>query len=146
MHRFLEITLAISRHRRWLGDTIPTADSCGAEVQSIPNLTQIEKHYHEQLFETWEDARMYYTDMLSMQVFFIKSSTSRNSVVDKQKDKWLFVCNKSGKNEDINKQEAPPVRQQNGSLTKKTDCRARPRVKRRGQKWCVNMFVEEHNH
>ncbi|XP_071677267.1 protein FAR1-RELATED SEQUENCE 5-like [Lolium perenne] len=75
-----------------------------------------------------------------------ESSTSRKSTVDKQTDKYLFVCNKSGKNVDINKQEVPPVRQRNRTITKKTDCKARLRVKRRGDKWRVTMFIEEHNH
>ncbi|KAM0842505.1 hypothetical protein ACQ4PT_058316 [Festuca glaucescens] len=129
------------------GDTISTDDFGGEEeVQSTPNLTPIEKPYPEQLFETWEDARMYYNRYAKHVGFSIKSSTTMNSTVDKQKYKCLFVCNKSGKNEDINKQEAPLVRQWNRSITKKTNCKARLRVKRRGQKWRVTMFIEEHNH
>jgi hypothetical protein len=44
--------------------------------------------------------------------------------LDKQKEKCIFVWNKSGKNEDINKQEAPAVRQRSRIITKKTDSRA----------------------
>jgi hypothetical protein len=58
----------------------------------------------------------------------------------------LFLYNESGQNEDINELEAPPVRQRNHNITKKTDCKARLRVKRRGQKWHVTMFIEEHTH
>jgi hypothetical protein len=98
------------------------------------------------LFDSWEDAKMFYNRYAKHVGFSIKASTSRNSTVDKQKDKCLFVCNKSGKNEDINKREVPPVRQRNRAITKKTDCKARLRVKRRGQKWRVTMFIEDHNH
>jgi hypothetical protein len=57
-----------------------------------------------------------------------------------------FFCNKVGKNEDINEHEAPSVRQRNRSITKRTDGKARLRVKRRGQKWHVTMFIEDHTH
>ncbi|XP_051190098.2 protein FAR1-RELATED SEQUENCE 5-like [Lolium perenne] len=78
--------------------------------------------------------------------FSIKCSTSKNSTVDGQKDKQMFVCNKNGKNEDINMQEAAPVRQRNKSITKKTECKARLRIKRKAKKWHVTYFIEEHNH
>jgi hypothetical protein len=45
--------------------------------------------------------------------FLMKSSTSRNSANDGEKHKCLLFCNRSGKNEDINNLEAPPVRQRN---------------------------------
>ncbi|KAM0907324.1 hypothetical protein ACQ4PT_016197 [Festuca glaucescens] len=129
------------------GDTISSDDSGGEEeVQSTPGLTPMQKPFPEQLFNTWEEARQYYNRYAKHVGFSIKSSTSRNSTKDKQRDKCLFVCNKSGKNVDISKQEVPPVRQCNRSITKKTDCRARLRVKRRGQKWHVTMFIEDHNH
>ncbi|CAM0952459.1 unnamed protein product [Alopecurus aequalis] len=48
--------------------------------------------------------------------------------------------------DDINEQEAPPVPQRNRSFTKKTNFKARLRVKRRGRKWHVTMFIEDHNH
>nr|XP_051205120.1 protein FAR1-RELATED SEQUENCE 5-like [Lolium perenne] len=48
--------------------------------------------------------------------------------------------------QDINELEAPPVRQRNRSITKKTECKARLRIKRRGKKWHVTYFIEEHNH
>jgi hypothetical protein len=37
-----------------------------------------EKHHPEMLFETWEDARMYYNRYAKHVGFSIKSSTSRN--------------------------------------------------------------------
>jgi hypothetical protein len=104
------------------GDTISSDDSGGEEeVQSTPDLTPMQKPYPEQLFNTWEEARHYYNRYAKHVGFSIKSTTSRNSTKDKQRDKCLFVCNKSGKNVDINKQEVPPVRQRNRSITKKTD-------------------------
>jgi cobalamin biosynthesis protein CobT len=129
------------------GDTISTDDSGEEdEVQSTPSLTPVEKPYPDMMFDSWEQAKMCYNRYAKHVGFSIKSSTSRNSTVDLLKDKCLFVCNKSGKNKDINKQEVPPVRQRNRTITKKTDCKARLRVKRRGQKWHVTMFIEEHNH
>ncbi|KAM0892575.1 hypothetical protein ACQ4PT_025663 [Festuca glaucescens] len=129
------------------GNTMSTDDSGEEdEVQSTPSLTPVEKPYPDMLFGSWEEARMCYNRYAKHVGFSIKSSTSRKSTVDKQTDKYLFVCNKSGKNADINKQEVPPVRQWNRTITKKTDCKARLRVKRRGQKWRVTMFIEEHNH
>ncbi|XP_071681037.1 protein FAR1-RELATED SEQUENCE 5-like [Lolium perenne] len=89
---------------------------------------------------------MHYNKYAKMVGFSIKCSTSKNSTLDGQKDKQLFVCSKSGKNADINELEAPPVRQRNRSITKKTECKARLRIKRRGKKWHVTYFIEEHNH
>ncbi|KAK1667292.1 hypothetical protein QYE76_055451 [Lolium multiflorum] len=129
------------------GNTMSTDDSGEEdEVQSTPSLTPVEKPYPDMLFASWEEAKMCYNRYAKHVGFSIKSSTSRKYTVDKQTDKYLFVCNKSGKNIDINKQEVPPVRQRNRTITKKTDCKARLRVKRRGDKWRVTMFIEEHNH
>ncbi|XP_051201492.1 protein FAR1-RELATED SEQUENCE 5-like [Lolium perenne] len=129
------------------GNTMSTDDSGEEdEVQSTPSLTPVEKPYPNMLFASWEEAKMCYNRYAKHVGFSIKSSTSRKSTVDKQTDKYLFVCNKSGKNVDINKQEVPPVRQRNRTITKKTDCKARLRVKRRGDKWRVTMSIEEHNH
>ncbi|KAK1573101.1 hypothetical protein QYE76_008312 [Lolium multiflorum] len=129
------------------GNTMSTDDSGEEdEVQSTPSLTPVEKPYPDMLFASWEEAKMCYNRYAKHVGFSIKSSTSRKSTVDKQIDKYLFVCNKSGKNVDINKQEVPPVRQRNRTITKKTDYKARLRVKRRGDKWRVTMFIEEHNH
>ncbi|KAM0829504.1 hypothetical protein ACQ4PT_066845 [Festuca glaucescens] len=97
-------------------------------------------------FNTWEEAKIHYKKYAHKIGFSIKCGTSKTSTRDGRKDKQLFVCNKNGKNEDINQLEAPPVRQRNRTITKKTDCKARLRVKRKGQKWHVTYFIEEHNH
>jgi hypothetical protein len=131
----------------FIGDTLSSDDSGGEdEVQSTPSLTPIEKPHPDMLFDSWEDAKFFYNRYAKHVGFSIKASTSRCSTVDKQKDKCLFVCNKSGKNDDINKQEVPPMRQRIRAITKKTDCKARLRVKRRGAKWRVTMLIEDHNH
>ncbi|XP_051221783.2 protein FAR1-RELATED SEQUENCE 5-like [Lolium perenne] len=98
------------------------------------------------MFESWDEAKLHYNRYAHQVGFSIKCSTSKNSTIDGQKDKQLFVCNKSGKNEDINQLDVPPVRQRNRSITKKTECKARMRVRRKGKKWHVTYFIEEHNH
>ncbi|KAK1649142.1 hypothetical protein QYE76_066947 [Lolium multiflorum] len=89
---------------------------------------------------------MHYNRYAKKLGFSIKCSTSKNSTIDGQKDKQMFVCNKNGRNEDINMQEVAPVRQRNKSITKKTECKARLRIKRKAKKWHVTYFIEEHNH
>ncbi|XP_051222102.1 protein FAR1-RELATED SEQUENCE 5-like [Lolium perenne] len=131
------------------GQTLSSDDSAGddEEVQSTPcSQTEIQTPFPGMKFDTWEEAKMHYNKYAHKIGFPIKCSTSKNSTRDGQKDKQLFVCNKNGKNEDINQLEAPLVRQRNRTSTKKTDCKARLRVKRKGQKWHVTYFIEEHNH
>ncbi|XP_051190609.1 protein FAR1-RELATED SEQUENCE 5-like [Lolium perenne] len=133
------------------GETLSTDDSGGdedeGEVQSTPcSQTEVETPFKGKIYDSWEDAKMQYNRYAKKIGFSIKCSTSKVSKIDDQRDKQLFVCNKSGKNEDINKLEAPPVRQRNRSITKKTECKARLRIKRRGTKWYVTYFIEEHNH
>jgi hypothetical protein len=130
------------------GITLSSDNSGGEdEVQSTPSSQPtVDKPYPGMMFDSWEQARVHYNRYAKHVGFSIKSSTSRNSSIDKEKDKCLFVCNKSGKNPDINRLEAPPVKLRNRAITVKTDCKARLRVKRRGKKWHVTMFIEEHNH
>nr|XP_051202207.1 uncharacterized protein LOC127315794 [Lolium perenne] len=133
------------------GETLSTDDSGGdedeGEVQSTPcSQTEVKTPFKGKIYDSWEDAKMQYNRYAKKIGFSIKCSTSKVSKIDDQRDKQLFVCNKSGKNEDINKLEAPPVRQRNKSITKKTECKARLRIKRRGTKWYVTYFIEEHNH
>ena len=130
------------------GETLSTEESASDdEVQSTPTSQDAPpKPYPSMLFDSWQEAKLHYNKYAKHVGFSIKSSTSRRSVVDNETAKYLFVCNKSGKNEDVNQQDAPPVKQRNRSITKKKDCRARLRVKRVGVKWQVTMFVEEHNH
>ncbi|KAK1685150.1 hypothetical protein QYE76_045998 [Lolium multiflorum] len=134
------------------GQTLSTDDSEGGddddeEVQSTPcSQTNIQTPYPGMMFESWDEAKLHYNRYAHQVGFSIKCSTSKNSTIDGQKDKQLFVCNKSGKNEDINQLDVPPVRQRNRSITKKTECKARMRVRRKGKKWHVTYFIEEHNH
>jgi hypothetical protein len=133
------------------GQTLSTDDSGEEddddEVQSTPcSQGDVQTPFQGMMFDSWEQAKMHYNKYAKMVGFSIKCSTSKNSTLDGQKDKQLFVCNKSGKNADINELEAPPVRQRNRSITKKTECKARLRIKRRGKKWHVTYFIEEHNH
>jgi hypothetical protein len=74
----------------------------------------------------------------------MKMSSSRNSVLDKQKDKQLFVCNKAGKNSE--NEDGQPVKMRNRKITIRTECLAKLRVKRKGATWKVTQFVEEHIH
>ena len=132
------------------GTTQTLSSDCSGsedEVQSTPSSqTNIQTPYPDMIFDSWQEAKLHYNKYAKHVGFSIKASTSRQSVMDKQRDKCLFVCNKSGKSEDINEQAVPPVRQRNRNITKKTDCRARLRVKGRAEKWHVTMFVEDHNH
>nr|XP_051196017.1 protein FAR1-RELATED SEQUENCE 5-like [Lolium perenne] len=135
------------------GQTLSSDDSEGGdddddeEVQSTPcSQTNIQTPYPGMMFESWDEAKLHYNRYAHQVGFSIKCSTSKNSTIDGQKDKQLFVCNKSGKNEDINQLDVPPVRQRNRSITKKTECKARMRVRRKGKKWHVTYFIEEHNH
>ncbi|XP_051210866.1 protein FAR1-RELATED SEQUENCE 5-like [Lolium perenne] len=133
-----------------LAQTLSTDDSGGDdddEVQSTPvSQTEVQTPYPGMIFDSWDEAKMHYNRYAKKLGFSIKCSTSKISTIDGQKDKQMFVCNKNGKNEDINMQEAAPVRQRNKSITKKTECKARLRIKRKGKKWHVTYFVEEHNH
>ncbi|KAK1602428.1 hypothetical protein QYE76_037451 [Lolium multiflorum] len=119
------------------GETLSTDDSGGDdddEVQSTPvSQTEVQTPYPGMIFDSWEEAKMHYNRYAKKIGFSIKCSTSKNSTIDGQKDKQMFVCNKNGKNEDINMQEAAPVRQRNKSITKKTECKARLRIKRTDQ-------------
>ncbi|XP_051205894.1 protein FAR1-RELATED SEQUENCE 5-like [Lolium perenne] len=133
-----------------IGETLSTDDSGGDdddEVQSTPvSQTEVQTPYPGMIFDSWDEAKMHYNIYAKKFGFSIKCSTSKNSTLDGQKDKQMFVCNKNGKNEDINMQEAAPVRRRNKSITKKTECKARLRIKRKGTKWHVTYFIEEHNH
>ncbi|KAK1670173.1 hypothetical protein QYE76_058332 [Lolium multiflorum] len=95
------------------GETLSTDDSGGDdddEVQSTPvSQTEVQTPYPGMIFDSWDEAKMHYNRYAKKIGFSIKCSTSKNSTIDGQKDKQMFVCNKNGKNEDINMQEAAPV-------------------------------------
>lgn len=127
------------------GNTLSSEHSgSDSEVQSTPEGFTPRTPYVGMKFDTWEAAKMHYNRYAKHVGFSMKMSSSRNSVIDKQKDKYLFVCNKSGKNS--NKEEATVVKQRNRTITIRTDCQAKMRVKRKGVRWEVTQFVEEHTH
>lgn len=130
------------------GQTISSQSSASDdEVQSTQSSQNAPKTpYPGMIFKSWQEAKLHYNKYAKHVGFSIKRRTSQNSTLDKLKDKYLFVCNKNGKNDDINHQEAPLVRQRNCSITKRIECRARLRVKRIGAKWHVTMFIEDHTH
>jgi hypothetical protein len=130
------------------GQTISSDDSGrDEEVQSMPcSQADIQKPFPGMMFDTLEAAKLHYNMYAKVVGFSIKTISSKNYVLDGEKDRQLFVCNKNGKNKDINEKEVPPVRQHNRSITKKTECKARLRVKRKGQKWHVTLFLEDHGH
>jgi hypothetical protein len=92
------------------------------------------------MFDSWDEAKLHYNRYAKQVGFSIKCSTSKTSTIDGQKDKELFVCNKSGKNEDINQLEVPQVRQRNRNITKKIECKARLRVKKERQEVACNIL------
>ncbi|KAK1573031.1 hypothetical protein QYE76_017573 [Lolium multiflorum] len=73
----------------------------------------------------------------------VKIESSRRCAKDGELDKFVYVCNKSGKPRE---EEAVPVKQRNRKLTVLTDCKAKLRVKRDGARWKVTQFVEVHTH
>nr|XP_051202161.1 protein FAR-RED IMPAIRED RESPONSE 1-like [Lolium perenne] len=73
----------------------------------------------------------------------MKIESSRRCAKDGELDKFVYVCNKSGKPRE---EEAVPVKQRNRKLTVLTDCKAKLRVKRDGARWKVTQFVEVHTH
>jgi hypothetical protein len=95
------------------GHTISTEDSgSDGEVQSTPeDLTQ-QKPYVGMRFDSWEATQIHYNRYAKHLGFSMKLSSSRQSVMDNEKDKYLFVCNKSGKNSE-KEGDAQPVKQRN---------------------------------
>ena len=127
------------------GHTLSSEDSgSDGEVQSTPEGFAPQKPYVGIKFDTWEAAKVHYNRYAKHIGFSMKMSSSRKSVRDKQLDKYLFVCNKSGKNTE--REEVPPVKMRNQTITIRTECLAKMRVKRTGAYWEVTQFVEEHTH
>ncbi|KAM0830253.1 hypothetical protein ACQ4PT_066323 [Festuca glaucescens] len=73
----------------------------------------------------------------------MKIESSRRCAKDGELDRYVYVCNKSGKPRE---EEAVPVKERNRKLTVLTDCKVKLRVKRDGARWKVTQFVEEHTH
>jgi hypothetical protein len=63
------------------------------EVQSTPSSQHdVTKPYPGMIFDSWEEAKMHYNRYAKLVGFSTKSSTSRNSAIDGQKDKCLFFA------------------------------------------------------
>ncbi|CAM0955547.1 unnamed protein product [Alopecurus aequalis] len=129
------------------GVTLPTDDSgSDGEVQSTPEGFEAfvpKTPFLGMKFDSHEEAHYHYNRYAKYVGFSVKIFSSRNSAIDKEKDKVVYVCNKAGK---CAEEEPPPVKERTRSFTKLTDCKAKLRVKRVGAKWVVTQFIEEHTH
>jgi hypothetical protein len=73
------------------------------EVQSTPcSQAEVRKPFPGMMFDTLAAAKLHYNKYAKVVGFSIKTSSSKNSVLDGEKERQLFVCNKNVKNEDIN--------------------------------------------
>jgi hypothetical protein len=86
------------------GQTLSSDDSGGdEEVQSTPcSQADVQKPFPGMMFDTLAAAKLHYNKYAKVVGFSIKTSSSKNSVLDGEKERQLFVCNKNVKNEDIN--------------------------------------------
>ncbi|KAM0831333.1 hypothetical protein ACQ4PT_065626 [Festuca glaucescens] len=136
----------ISRYRCHLNLECVTLSSeesgSDGEVQSTPEGLVPKVPFVGMVFDSVEAALVHYNRYAKHIGFSVKIQSSRKSTKDGEKDKSVFVCNKSGKPVD---EEATPVKQRNRTITVLTDCKAKLRVKRVGSRWHVTHFVEEHN-
>jgi len=95
------------------------------------------------VFDSCEQARSYYNKYAKKTGFSIKIGGSKNDK-DGEKDKVMFVCNRNGSNQEVS--EGPVVKQRKRNKNEKTGCMAHLTVKKRGLKWYVTTFNEDHNH
>ncbi|CAM0883368.1 unnamed protein product [Alopecurus aequalis] len=128
-----------------VGVTLSTenSDSEGEEVQSTPEGFAPRTPFLGMKFDSHEEALSHYNRYGKHIGFSVKIFSSRNSAIDGEKDKVVYVCNKAGKKTE---NEPPPVGQRSRPTIKLTDCKAKLRVTRVGAKWVVTQFVEEHTH
>ncbi|KAM0899635.1 hypothetical protein ACQ4PT_021157 [Festuca glaucescens] len=126
------------------GVTLPSEDSGDeGEVQSTPEGLAPRTPFVGMVFDSMEAALSHYNRYAHHVGFSVRIESSRKSTKDGEKDKSLFVCNKTGKNAEL---PPTPVKQRNRAITKLADCKAKLRVKRVGARWQVTQFVEEHTH
>ena len=122
------------------GVTLSSEDSgSDGEVQSTPEGFVPKTPFVGMKFDTVEAALVHYNKYAKHVGFSVKIESSRKSTRDGEKDKSVFVCNKSGKNLEV---EPPPVKQRNRTITKLTDCKAKMRVKRIGARWEVTQSLK----
>jgi hypothetical protein len=126
------------------GVTLSSEESDGeAEVESTPEGYVPKVPFVGMMFDTPELALQHYNRYAHHIGFSVKIESSRRCAKDGELDKFVYVCNKSGKPRE---EEAVPVKQRNRKLTVLTDCKAKLRVKRDGARWKVTQFVEVHTH
>ncbi|BAT06793.1 Os09g0105100 [Oryza sativa Japonica Group] len=116
-------------------NTISSQDS-GTDDSEVPYLILT--------FNSEEEARAHYNRYAKRVGFSIKINTARKSAKDGERDKVMFVCNKCGPEEKTG--EAFPTKKRKISRTRQAACKARMTVKRKGARWEVIQFVEEHTH
>ncbi|XP_071674439.1 protein FAR1-RELATED SEQUENCE 5-like [Lolium perenne] len=130
--------------RAQTGVTLSSEESDGeAEVESTPEGYVPKVPFVGMMFDTPELALQHYNRYAHHIGFSVKIESSRRCAKDGELDKFVYVCNKSGKPRE---EEAVPVKQRNRKLTVLTDCKAKLRVKRDGARWKVTQFVEVHTH
>ncbi|KAM0879831.1 hypothetical protein ACQ4PT_033973 [Festuca glaucescens] len=133
-----------AQSRARTGVTLSSEESDGeAEVQSKPEGYVPKVLFVGMFFNSPETARQHYNRYAHHIGFSVKIESSRRCAKDGELDKYVYVCNKTGKPRE---EEAILVKQRNRKLTVQTDCKAKLRVKHDGARWKVTQFVEEHTH
>ncbi|KAM0824299.1 hypothetical protein ACQ4PT_070290 [Festuca glaucescens] len=128
----------------WTGVTLSSEDSgSDDEVQSTLEGFVPKTPFVGMMFDTIEAALAHYNRYAHHISFSVKIESSRKSAIDGVKDKSVFVCNKTGRNAEV---EEVPVKTRNRLITKRCECKAKLRVKRTGGRWQVTQFIEEHSH
>lgn len=126
------------------GVTLSSEDSGGEdEVRSTPEGYVPKTPFVGMMFDSEDATLVHYNRYAKHIAFSLKIESSRKSARDGEKDKCVFVCNKSGKSIEV---EETPQKERNRTMTKMCDCKAKLRVKRTGGRWQVTQFVEEHTH
>jgi tRNA U34 2-thiouridine synthase MnmA/TrmU len=112
-------------------------------VQSTPEGLAPRPPFVGMKFNSMEAALSHYNRYAHHVGFSVRIESSMKSTKDGEKDKSLFVCNKTRKNVELS---PTPVKQRNHTITKLADCKAKLRIKRVGARWEVTQFVEKHMH
>ncbi|KAM0861511.1 hypothetical protein ACQ4PT_045853 [Festuca glaucescens] len=126
------------------GVTLSSEDSgSDGEVQSTPEGLVPKVPFVGMMFDSVDVAMVHYNRYAKHIGFSVKIESSRKSTKDGEKDKNVFVCNKSGKPVG---EEPTSVKQRNRTITVHTYCKAKLCIKRVGARWQVTQFEKEHNH
>jgi hypothetical protein len=126
------------------GVTLSSEDSgSDDEVQSTPEGFAPQKPFVGMIFDTLTACLTHYKRYARHVGFSVRIESSRRSTLDGEKNKSLFVCNKSSKNAE---DEEDPLKQRNCKITKLCEYKAKLHVKHVVSRWHVTQFVEEHTH